>query len=103
MRLACSILYNPVGSIVIDREGVKRIRRVYGLKQRSLPGDTVLWHRDINAAINILLTFLHFYHHGELPWEFRRSTDPTELVRPRAVDYHYKQVPGKVGYARWTS
>ena len=56
MRLACSILYNPVGSIIIDRNGVKRIRRVHGQMQHSLPGDTLLWLCNVNAAINILLT-----------------------------------------------
>jgi transposase len=79
---------------------VQRIRRVHGHMQCAFPGYSVRWNRDINAAINILLNFRYLYKHGELPWEFRRSTDTSSLQRSPAADRKYSRVEGEKGYRR---
>jgi hypothetical protein len=94
-------MYNPPGAVKKDRKGVLRLRRVHGHMQCSFPGHSVRWNRDINAAINILKNFHHLYVHGELPWEFRRSTDHTSLLRSPAADFSYAHVPGQAGLRRW--
>ena len=94
-------MYHPPGGVKKDRTGVERIRRVFGHKQCSFPGFSVRWNRDINAAINILKAFIYLYEHGELPWEFRRSTDAASLVCCPAADYKYAQVQDSFAYRRW--
>ena len=96
-------MYNPPRGVYKDRKGVLRLRRVHGHMQCSFPGHSVRWHRDVNAAINLLENFKHLYKHGELPLEFRRSTDRANLLRSPAADYKYAQVPGEAGFRRWRS
>lgn len=100
LALPARVLYNPVGGTYKDKQGVMRPRRVHGHMQASFPGFNVRWNRDINAAINILKLFHALYKDGEVPWEFRRSTDKAELVSSPAARYKYKCVPGKKGYIR---
>ena len=139
-------MYNPPRGVYRDSKGVPRLRRVHGHMQCSFPGFSVRYHRDINAAINILkvrasfrlglalsaptlpcllqhrmsasfsafpLTlfrfstdacgaqlFHHMYEHGELPLEFRRTTDHTALLRSPAADRKYAGEVNQKGFRR---
>lgn len=83
-------MFHPASGVRLDRNEVLRVRRVFGLYQSSLPGHHVCWHRDINAAINMLKNFLSLYHDGFVPVEFLQSTPRDELLQPDSLRYAYR-------------
>lgn len=119
---------HPPQRMVIDKNGKKRIQRIYGLYMCVLPrGDgreepySVLWNRDVNAPINMQVSaavlralhgadmmllqvrFWHEYHFGVAPKEFLRSTPKSDLIFSKACDYHYSWVDSENRIKRTTT
>ena len=50
------MIYSPVSQkLYVDKQGKSHVRRIFGLKQSSAPGCTVLWDRDCNAPRNFII------------------------------------------------
>ena len=99
---ARSVMYHPAAGVKADRHGVERVNRPWGFYQSSKPGHHVRWHRDINAAINMLKLFRALYHDGDVPWQFWRSTKKEQLERPVSLRYNYRWLKPALRLQRWT-
>ena len=77
--MLCSVMrremYNPPKKMMLiksshDKENPKPAKyycqRIIGLYQSSIPGRSILWNRDTNAARNILINFLAKIKNGEV-------------------------------------
>ncbi len=89
-------MYHPAAGVRLDNKGVLRVQRTWGFYQsttrdyNNVRRYNVRWHRDINAAINMLKLFTQLYHEGTVPEQFLRSTAKDQLHRPVALRYKYK-------------
>jgi len=91
-------MYHPPKELAVNkRTGAKYVRRVYGLYQRSAPGVSRLWNRDVNAARNIVLNFRHVMEHGVMPEHFRREV---EVDHPISCSYRWRVLPDGT-FLRW--
>ena len=93
-------MYHPPKETAVNpRTGATYVKKVYGLYQRSSPGVTRTWNRDVNAARNIVLNFSHRMKHGCLPMPFQRGT---ALVQPASCSYKWKKHTEKENkFQRW--
>ena len=96
-------MFSPPKEIVEREQNdgtVKRyLKRVYGLKQCASTGNSRLWNRDKNAAINILQNYRSVCNTGQLPERFRRGF---HLVKPKCLYYGYRnRAGGGVGFTRF--
>lgn len=68
----------------VNKMGRAYVPRVHGILQAPVPGNSVTWNRDVNAAINIVNLFKYRYDTGDVPVPFRRST-------PKPVGYKWQR------------
>ena len=91
-----TLMYHPPKEEAVSKSGKRYLRKVFGLYQRSAPGSTRLWNRDVNAARNIVLNFRHVYEHGVMPEPFRRGV---VLDKPVSLEYKWRKHNNK--FLRW--
>ena len=96
-------MYHPAAGVRRDRQGKLHVRRPFGFYQSSMPGYHVRWHRDINAAINMVKLFRQQYHDGTVPEEFLRGTARDDLVNPESLRYKYRWLAPERRLERWTA
>lgn len=96
-------MYHPAAGVKIDRNGKKHLNRSWGFYQSTMPDYHVRWHRDINAALNMLKLFRKLYHDGDVPEAFLRATPREQLTRPEALRYRYKWLELAKRHSRWTA
>lgn len=91
-----TLMYHPPKEEAVSTSGKRYLRKVFGLYQRSAPGSSRLWNRDVNAARNIVLNFRHVYTHGVMPEPFRRGV---VLDKPVSLSYKWRRDNNK--FLRW--
>jgi hypothetical protein len=94
---ARSEMYHPAAGVKEGSDGKLHVNRPWGFYQATLPGEApqhVRYHRDINAAVNMLKLFRQLYHEGDVPLPFLQATPRTELLLPAALRYKYAQRRG---------
>lgn len=102
-------MYHPAAGVKVGSDGELHVNRPWGFYQASLSRTEwptphhVRYHRDINAAVNMLKLFRQLYHHGDRPVEFLHSTPKEDLLRPAALDYKYAHQRGTRRLRRWTA
>lgn len=97
-------MYHPVNGVKKGRDKKRRINRLWGFYQASRRKYHVRWHRDVNAAINMVMIFKSLHFRGCKPTPFLRSTKrgDAKLDVPHANGYRYaRRDDGKKRLKRW--